>query len=289
MAEIIIINDGSTDHTNNICKIYAKQYSNVKVVNQQNAGVSSARNHGINIAHGNWITFCDCDDTVTPNWLKDFSLEKNQEYDLISTGLSCNNWLYQGRKNVFLSLNTYQGSEISKLVLELYQKNMLGFVWNKVFKKQIIQKHCLQFNTNIKYKEDLVFTLSYILYTNKILQLPTCNYNYIFSTSISKFGAQDSFFVNLKITHLLKRILIKEDFLVIEKELMHETATVIVDTYIDKSKTFSQHQKMWKELHSAFDGNKIITKRKLFNIAYCYHSFFITDLLLKILCYFKRK
>ena len=65
-VEIILIDDGSTDSCPAICDEYAKKYANVRVIHQQNKGLSGARNAGIDAAKGDWLTFVDSDDTVSP-------------------------------------------------------------------------------------------------------------------------------------------------------------------------------------------------------------------------------
>jgi len=62
--EFVVVNDGSTDNTQNILKQFAHKHHNIRVINQKNAGVSAARNNGINFSHGKYITFIDCDDMV---------------------------------------------------------------------------------------------------------------------------------------------------------------------------------------------------------------------------------
>ena len=67
--ELILINDGSTDSSGQICDHLASQYENIKVYHIENAGVSNARNMGIQLARGSWITFIDSDDLVTQDYL----------------------------------------------------------------------------------------------------------------------------------------------------------------------------------------------------------------------------
>jgi len=67
--ELILINDGSTDSSGQICDHLASQYENIKVYHIENAGVSNARNMGIQLARGSWVTFIDSDDFVTQDYL----------------------------------------------------------------------------------------------------------------------------------------------------------------------------------------------------------------------------
>ena len=67
--ELILINDGSTDSSGQICYHLASQYENIKVYHIENAGVSNARNMGIQLATGSWVTFIDSDDFVTQDYL----------------------------------------------------------------------------------------------------------------------------------------------------------------------------------------------------------------------------
>jgi glycosyltransferase involved in cell wall biosynthesis len=68
--EIILVDDGSTDGSPEICDAYSRQYENVTVVHQTNAGVSSARNHGLELAEGKYVWFCDSDDRLLPHALE---------------------------------------------------------------------------------------------------------------------------------------------------------------------------------------------------------------------------
>ncbi|MEH7309214.1 glycosyltransferase, partial [Neobacillus drentensis] len=64
--ELILVNDGSTDRSGEICDLYARMDNRIKVIHKPNGGVSSARNKGIDISKGNYIAFVDPDDTIEP-------------------------------------------------------------------------------------------------------------------------------------------------------------------------------------------------------------------------------
>ena len=68
--EIILINDGSVDYSKSICEKFANNASNIILINQQNSGVSAARNAGLKFATGKYVTFLDADDELPPNAIK---------------------------------------------------------------------------------------------------------------------------------------------------------------------------------------------------------------------------
>ena len=80
--EVILINDGSTDNSLEICLQYANNYNNFQVFSKENGGVSSARNYGLNKANGKWIVFVDSDDFVKPNYLSELIKAKIAKYQI---------------------------------------------------------------------------------------------------------------------------------------------------------------------------------------------------------------
>ena len=76
--EILLVNDGSTDHSPDICRQYAGKDSRIRLINQKNQGVSAARNRGIDASTGDWIVFLDSDDRISPDFLHMVAQEEYQ-------------------------------------------------------------------------------------------------------------------------------------------------------------------------------------------------------------------
>ncbi len=70
-TEILLIDDGSTDHSGKICNEYARKHRNIRVIHQENAGLSAARNKGLSVAKGYYICFIDSDDYILPGYLSE--------------------------------------------------------------------------------------------------------------------------------------------------------------------------------------------------------------------------
>ena len=145
--EIICINDGSTDHSEEILHQY-ECCNNVKIISQGNMGVSTARNRGIEEAQGQYIWFIDSDDFIGKNILKQlFDVAKRTNADIIQFGAY-----------------TFD-SELSEHEKKQYDKNMLpvksyannSFVTRGLYKKEYIEKKQVMFPVDLHYVEDHVF------------------------------------------------------------------------------------------------------------------------------------
>lgn len=152
--EVIIINDGSTDNTYEVCSFLMEKYNNLILINGVNAGVSSARNTGIFNARGLYVAFCDSDDKVNDCYFSSVIPNlKSCEIDILSFGY----YTYYETNNI-MKLNVLDQKRFSN---EMYIQKMFssdaigGFVWNKILKKQIIGD--LLFNKQLEICEDLEF------------------------------------------------------------------------------------------------------------------------------------
>lgn len=168
--EIILIDDGSKDKSGYICDTYAKKYNNIKVIHQKNSGVSVARNNGIKISNGKYILFIDSDDYLEPNTL---SYIMEYQYDLLCFGY---NKVY---KNKIIPVTYKNNCEIENIQEEVLLNNKIGgFLWNKLFKTDIIKNNNIEFSSGIHYCEDLLFIFKYLKYVNKAYYINKCFYQY---------------------------------------------------------------------------------------------------------------
>ena len=146
--ELILINDGSTDNSLNICREYEAIDSRVIVIDGPNGGVSSARNKGLDIAKGGWITFVDADDYFLEDALQTFYQHT------ISTKVS----LILGN---LLRLKNNSLTMIHNLNDEIISNVLFGIrhiaLWGYLIKSDVIQKNKLRFIKGLAYSEDCVF------------------------------------------------------------------------------------------------------------------------------------
>lgn len=174
--EIILIDDGSTDNSLEICREFSDIYSFILVFFQPNEGPSAARNRGIQLAMGDFLVFVDADDYVEPTYLSDLyeSVAINKS-DLVCCGY------FDHSKYGKVATTNYTNKMIYEQVkdfIPLILDKVGGVLWDKMFKKDIIIKNNIIFNTDIQLSEDLLFVLEYLKHTNRISIVTKCLYNY---------------------------------------------------------------------------------------------------------------
>lgn len=152
--EIILIDDGSKDKSNEICDIYAQKDKRIKVIHKENEGVSKARNVGLDIAKGEYIVFIDSDDYVETNYINtlyELSLENNS--DITICGVKDENI----NGNILNESKDTTKKMLKKETLkELLNEEYFNCVcWAKIYKKKIIGN--VRFNENMKIAEDFDF------------------------------------------------------------------------------------------------------------------------------------
>ncbi len=171
--ELLLIDDGSTDSSGSICDEFAAKDSRVRVFHKANGGVSSARNMGLDNAHGEWVAFVDADDLLYPDFLKTFVTKFSQSVDLYIQG-------YED-SNGYTLVRTERSWVSECLVVELddiYLDQLFGFVWNKLYKAVIIKDNGLRFNEQITMIEDLLFIYDYLQHSNSAYNINAVNYYY---------------------------------------------------------------------------------------------------------------
>lgn len=179
--EIIVVNDGSPDKSEEIILKYQNKYPKlIKYIKKENGGISSARNEGLKHCKGEYITFVDSDDYVSLNLISTF-LNNISNNDLFIYGYNEVN--EDGNKcveNIILDKNATMTND-SKYILSMIfeNKSVRGYGWNKIFKRKIIEENKLKFDNSITYVEDLLFTIEYINKCEKVLFSKEQLYNYV--------------------------------------------------------------------------------------------------------------
>lgn len=171
--EILLINDGSTDHSGEICNSVAQLDNRITVLQQENTGVAAARNLGLRKATGIYIQFIDADDMVNPLMTEKLLRHMTCETDLAICGYQYDSEILippikgQFKRETFLQ---YFGL--------LYKKIILPSPCNKMYRLQLIQKHSVHFTDNYTLGEDLLFNLDYLQQCRSIYVLQENLYTY---------------------------------------------------------------------------------------------------------------
>lgn len=185
--ELIIIDDGSDDHTIDIIEEYERKYKFVKVIKSSHRGVSYSRNIGIMKSSGDFIMFMDSDDFFVEDSLKCY-LEKiyeytdidvfvsnyyrqinNHEYPVIEKGLNCKN------------LNDFLATGKEKMKENYIESNcIMGSVWRCAFKKNFLSCNNILFDEKLRLNEDLVFLMETINKGN-VMHIEDYTYVYVFN------------------------------------------------------------------------------------------------------------
>ena len=170
--EIILIDDGSTDKSGKICDNCANVDDRIRVIHQKNKGVSTARNVGIQYASGSYIVFVDPDDWVTSSFIQTlYNLLIDNDAELAIIGVLSH---YETLSEEIVDfVDIAKPKELKLMTSEQTLDNILdedmflGYLWNKMFKRELIIDNKIKFSEDVKIWEDLLFCCQYILQINK--------------------------------------------------------------------------------------------------------------------------
>ena len=181
--EIIIVDDGSFDNTEVICRNYAKLDSRIIFIRQENRGLSAARNHGLKYVTGEYITFVDSDDYIDSDLMSNYVhyLRVYKDNILISGFRKVKNGkIVFEYKQKFILLDTKNGLEV---LFKDNKKSFKNYMWNKLYPSYFFK--------NIYFEEDKAYEdirIQYRLFeqSRQIIICPFIGYNYVYhTTSIS--------------------------------------------------------------------------------------------------------
>ena len=242
--ELILINDGSTDKSGQICYEYGLGDNRIRVINTRNNGPAAARNTGIENSRGSFIFFIDSDDLIEINALDllvqsyhqtgadviagDFKIENHNR------GLSPEDlFLFPGNKLLSRQdIVQYTRSYLKKPT----GHSIFPYAWAKLFRSSIIKDNNIYFNTDLRVFEDISFVFDYLKYSNSAYYVKSRVYKYFVNDSPGSAGMK--IYENpLGYKLALKTIgeFLKDNGLddaVIEKELGHARISFAIRTFI---------------------------------------------------------
>lgn len=222
--EIIIINDGSTDKTAEICAGLLKQYGNIRVIHMEDEGVSAARNAGLNMAGGAFVTFVDADDRLRPK-----TIEVLYE-GILSTGCDvcgCGFLKWSGESQwELLKKERYRIEEARKYTGREYLKEEIlqgnSRCWSKLYRRAAIGS--LRFQKGLSIGEDMLFLVQLLPYVNGMAETAYPGYGYYQNPG----GAMNREFTPRYMDQITCWELAREEIVKIDAKLETQVTTILM-------------------------------------------------------------
>lgn len=188
--EVILLNDGSKDDTLAICQEYADKDPRITLINKPNSGCCATRNKGLGLAHGKYIQLVDSDDWLEPSFTERLvTAAEKHEADLViapywmtvpleDVGRDENgDYQLEMREYNYLPAGVYDQTAYFRQLMRKPNTFYFGVIWNKLYRRDIIEKHHLRFSSEI-FCEDSYFNIRYFQYVHKAVSIPGAGYYY---------------------------------------------------------------------------------------------------------------
>lgn len=183
--EIILVDDGSTDRCPEICDLYAGKDDRIKVIHKENGGLVSARKAGVEAANGDFVGYVDGDDWIEPTYYENMLNEiLDANADMAVAGFSRD--LFDNATKIYNNINsgTYEGKSLQFLKKNMmsygafYKNGISTYVWNKLFKRDIIKKYQVLVDNAITIGEDAAVVYPLITECERIVVSDNTDYHY---------------------------------------------------------------------------------------------------------------
>ena len=178
--ELLLIDDGSKDSSGVICDEYAAKDARVRVIHKENSGVSDSRNCALDHAKGKYIQFLDSDDWITPDATR-LLVRSAEEYhcDMVISDFYRVAGERLSSKGDIEEDGVLTQEEFAAHMMENPADFYYGVLWNKLYRRELIEQHKLRMNTQISWCEDFMFNLEYTLYAKVFYALHAPIYYYV--------------------------------------------------------------------------------------------------------------
>lgn len=198
--EIILVDDGSTDGSGAVCDDFARRNGRIRVIHQQNSGVSAARNAGLETAEGEYVFFLDSDDILPSDSLERL-LTEICPGGLVSGSMRQLHGEVLCEEGLHLPDQRLSPEEMLYLLFHEEELGYQGFLWNKLFDLRLIREHGLRFDPAIRYNEDRLFITEYLLQAREAAMIPDVVYLYRIHAASAQ-GAIGAAFKSAALTEL---------------------------------------------------------------------------------------
>ena len=218
--ELLLVNDGSTDASGDICEEYRDQDPRVIVIQKENTGVSDSRNRALDRARGKYLQFLDSDDWITPDATRLF-VRAAEEYgcDMVISDFYRVVGERLSPKGDIEEEGVLTREEFAAHMMENPADFYYGVLWNKLYRRDIVEEHNLRMDTDISWCEDFMFNLEYIRYAKVFYALHAPIYYYVKRKgSLASQGINISKTVKMKLNvfeyynNFYKHVLEEEDY-----------------------------------------------------------------------------
>jgi len=184
--EVLLIDDGSTDNSSNICDKFVELDNRVKVIHKKNAGAVPARKMGLSQAKGTYVTFVDADD-----WLESDMYEKmytaivEEDVDIVMCGRyedvgDTSKAVYHGIQPGRYDKDGLYEAIFPRMIVngEFFEWGIFPGVWDKLFKREVVERHQMQVDDRLTMGDDAACSYPTLLNADSIYILPECLYHY---------------------------------------------------------------------------------------------------------------
>jgi glycosyltransferase involved in cell wall biosynthesis len=246
--EVILINDGSTDKSLEICEFFAVLDKRIKIINQENKGPAAARNAGINVAKGVYIGFVDADDFIEPAMYENMmNIAKNTSAEVIVTNFKAFNSSNDSFKIIDNNLpynKLLNQSEIKQFFINPYYGGYLGIIpslWNKIYKLEFLKINKFKIDESRVRAEDYWFNFFIFQKASSVFALDVANYHYYKNDGSVMHSFRENQFEgfldtrkNLLLNNL--KLNIEINYLIFNEEFINNTNEFILLSIINSRK-----------------------------------------------------
>lgn len=178
--ELLLVDDGSRDTSGAICDEYAAKDPRIQVIHKENTGVSGTRNQALDRAEGTYLQFLDSDDWITPD-ATNFLVRAAEEHhcDLVIADFYRVVGERLSHKGDIDEDGVLSREEYAAHMMENPADFYYGVLWNKLYRREIVERHHLRMDPEISWCEDFMFNLEYIRYAETFYALQIPIYYYV--------------------------------------------------------------------------------------------------------------